>query len=57
MIENLQADFDKQVVAGTMFNYCEVMEELFRLLEQHDIEIVDYSTPINTIKAMIQSIL
>ena len=57
MVENLQADFDKQVVAGKMINFCEVMERLFILLEEHGIEIVDYSTPINTIKAMIQTIL
>ena len=57
MIENLQANFDKQVIAGKMINYCEVMEQLFMLLAQHDIEIVDYTTPINTIKAMIQTIL
>ena len=57
MVENLQANFDKQVIAGKMINYCEVMEQLFMLLAQHDIEIVDYSTPINTIKAMIQTIL
>ena len=56
-IENLQANFDKQVIAGKMLNFCEVMERLFIMLKEHDIEIVDYSTPINTIKAMIQTIL
>lgn len=57
MVENLQADFDKQVVAGKMINFCDIMEQLFILLKEHGIEIVDYSTPINTIKAMIQTIL
>ena len=56
-IENLQANFDKQVVVGKMLNYCEVIEQLFGLLKEHDIEVVDYNAPIDSIKAMIQALL
>ena len=56
-IENLQANFDKQVVVGKMLNYCEVIEQLFGLLKEHDIEVVDYNTPIDSIKAMVQALL
>lgn len=56
-VEQLKAQFDKQVIVGKMFNYCEVIEEMFKLLIEHDIEIVDYDKPIETIKAMIQAIL
>ena len=56
-IEQLSASFDKQIVVGKMLNYCEVIEQLFGLLKEHDIEVVDYSTPIDSIKAMVQALL
>lgn len=56
-IEQLSASFDKQVVVGKMLNYCEVIEQLFGLLKEHDIEVVDYNTPIDSIKAMVQALL
>ena len=56
-IEQLSASFDKQVVVGKMLNYCEVIEQLFGLLKEHDIEVVDYSKPIDSIKAMVQALL
>ena len=56
-VEQLSASFDKQVVVGKMLNYCEVIEQLFGLLKEHDIEVVDYNTPIDSIKAMIQALL
>ena len=40
-----------------MLNYCEVIEQLFGLLKEHDIEVVDYNTPIDAIKAMVQALL
>ena len=56
-VEQLSASFDKQIVVGKMLNYCEVIEQLFGLLKEHDIEVVDYSTPIDAIKAMVQALL
>ena len=56
-IEQLKASFDKQIVVGKMLNYCEVIEQLFGLLKEHDIEVVDYSTPIDSIKAMVKALL
>ena len=56
-VEQLSASFDKQIVVGKMLNYCEVIEQLFCLLKEHDIEVVDYNTPIDAIKAMVQALL
>ena len=56
-VEQLSASFDKQIVVGKMLNYCEVIEQLFGLLKEHDIEVVDYNTPIDAIKAMVQALL
>ena len=56
-VEELSASFDKQIVVGKMLNYCEVIEQLFGLLKEHDIEVVDYTTPIDAIKAMVQALL
>lgn len=56
-VEQLSASFDKQIVVGKMLNYCEVIEQLFGLLKEHDIEVVDYTTPIDAIKAMVQALL
>ena len=56
-LEQLNANFDKQVIVDKMFNYCVVLEDMFSMLKQHDIEVVDYSTPIESIKAMIKALL
>ena len=56
-VEQLSASFDKQIVVGKMLNYCEVIEQLFGLLKEHNIEVVDYNTPIDAIKAMVQALL
>ena len=56
-VEQLSASFDKQIVVGKMLNYCDVIEQLFGLLKEHDIEVVDYTTPIESIKAMVQALL
>lgn len=56
-VEQLSTSFDKQIVVGKMLNYCEVIEQLFGLLKEHDIEVVDYTTPIDAIKAMVQALL
>ena len=56
-IEQLNANFDKQVIVGKMLNYCQVIEELFGLLKEHDIEVVDYNKPIDSITAMLMALL
>ena len=56
-LEQLNANFDKQVIVDKMFNYCIVLEDMFSMLKQHDIEVVDYNTPIESIKAMIKALL
>ena len=56
-LEQLNANFDKQVIVDKMFNYCVVLEDMFSMLKQHNIEVVDYSTPIESIKAMIKALL
>lgn len=56
-IEQLSANFDKQIVVEKMFNYCDVLEQMFGMLKQHDIEVVDYTTPIESIKAMIKALV
>ena len=56
-VESLKANFDKQVIVGKMLNYCQVIEELFGLLKEHDIEVVDYNKPIDSITAMLMALL
>ena len=56
LLEQLDANFDKQVVVDKMFNYCLFLEDMFSMLKKHDIEIVDYSTPLESIKAMIKAL-
>ena len=56
LLEQLDANFDKQVVVDKMFNYCLFLEDMFSMLKKHNIEIVDYSTPLESIKAMIKAL-
>ena len=56
-VEQLNVNFDKQIVVEKMFNYCDVLEQMFGMLKQHDIEVVDYTTPIESIKAMIKALV
>ena len=56
LLEQLDANFDKQVVVDKMFNYCLFLEDMFSMLKKHDIEVVDYSTPLESIKAMIKAL-
>ena len=56
LLEQLDANFDKQVVIDKMFNYCLFLDDMFSMLKKHDIEVVDYSTPLESIKAMIKAL-
>ena len=56
LLEQLDANFDKQVVVDKMFNYCLFLEDMFSMLKKHDIEVVDFTTPLESIKAMIKAL-
>lgn len=56
-IDHLNANFDKQVAVQQMLNYCDVLEQYFAMLKEHDIEVVDYSKAIDNLKAMVKALV
>ena len=56
-IESLNANFDKEKVVGKLANYCMCVDTLFKILTDHDIEVVGYKDHIDTLKAMVQALV
>lgn len=56
-IDHLNANFDKQVAVQQMLNYCDVLEQYFAMLKEHDIEVVDYGKAIDNLKAMVKALV
>lgn len=55
--QELQANFDKQVAIGKIINACSVVETLFEMLNEHEIEVIGYADNINSIKALAKALL
>ena len=56
-IESLNANFDKEKIVGKLANYCMCVDTLFKILTDHDIEVVGYKDHIDTLKAMVQALV
>lgn len=55
--QELQANFDTQVVVGKIINACSVVETLFEMLNEHEVEVVGYAENLNNIKALAKALL
>lgn len=56
-VEELQSNFDSQVVIGKIINACIYIDDLFNLLNQHEINAIGYGESIDTIKALAKALL
>ena len=56
-IESLKANFNKEKIVGKLANYCLCVDQCFKILTDHDIEIVGYKEHIDTLKAIVEHLL
>lgn len=56
-IQELQANFDSQVVIGKIINACTVIDSLFKMLNEHEVNAVGYSDNLDSIKALAKALL
>lgn len=56
-VENLKANFDSQVVVGKILSACNVIEELFNLLNEHEISVIGYTDNLDSIKALAKTLI
>lgn len=56
-MNELQANFDAQVVIGKIINGCTVIEQLFEMLEKNGVQAVGYIDSLDAIKAVAKTLL
>jgi len=56
-MNELKANFDSQVVIGKIINACTVIESLFGMLNEHEINAIGYSDNLDSIKALAKALL
>lgn len=56
-LSELEASFDSQVVVGKIINACTVIEQLFAMLNSHEITATGFQDNLDAIKALAKSIL
>lgn len=56
-VQELESNFDSQVVIGKIINACMYIDDLFHLLNQHEINAIGYGESIDTIKALAKALL
>lgn len=56
-VSELEANFDSQVVIGKIIGGCSVLEELFAMLNSHDVKAIGYQDNIDAIKAIAKALL
>lgn len=56
-VEELQANFDSQVVVGKIINACSIIETLFTMLNENEISVIGYSEKLDSIKALAKALL
>lgn len=56
-MSELSANFDVQVAVGKIINACTVIESLFKMMNEHEINAIGYDDNINSIKALAKALL
>lgn len=56
-MNELSANFDSQVIIGKIMNACSVIESLFGMLNEHEINAIGYSDNLDCIKALAKALL
>lgn len=56
-VSELEANFDSQVVIGKIIGGCSVLEQLFGMLNAHDIKAIGYQDNLDAIKAIAKALL
>ena len=55
--QELQANFDSQVVVGKIINACSVIETLFDMLNEHEVTATGYDENLDSIKSLAKALL
>ena len=56
-VSNLEAEFDAQVVIGKIIGACTVIEQMFDMLNGHDVKAIGYGEHIDALKAIAKTLL
>jgi hypothetical protein len=56
-ITELEAEFDSQVVVGKILNACTAIEQMFTMLNNHEVKAVGYDEHMDAIKAIAKALL
>ena len=56
-MQELKVHFDSQVVVGKIINACNVIDELFKMLNENEIKAIGYEEKLNSLKALAKALL
>jgi hypothetical protein len=56
-MNELDASFDSQVVVGKILNACTAIEQMFAMLNKHEINAVGFEDNLDAIKALVKTLL
>ena len=55
--EEMTAEFDSQIVVGQILNSCNRINDLFELLNSHEVSAMGYQESIDKIKALAKALI
>ena len=56
-VEEMEANFDSQVVIGKILSACKVIEDLFSILNEHEIKAIGYTDNLDSIRALAKTLI
>ena len=56
-VQELKVNFDSQVVIGRIINACTIIDEMFTLLNEHEINAIGYAEKLDSVKAIAKALL